>query len=53
LLFEGSVHTKVAGSIRIVEKLGFRREGGPLVDYWCVGERYWSAMMYAYINAAR
>jgi ribosomal-protein-alanine N-acetyltransferase len=50
---EALIHPDNAGSIRIVEKLGFRLEGGPLVDYWCVGDRYLSAMMYAYINAAK
>jgi ribosomal-protein-alanine N-acetyltransferase len=50
---EALIHPDNVGSIRIVEKLGFRCEGGPLVDYWCVGERYLSAMMYAYINVAR
>ncbi len=47
---EALIHPDNAGSIRLVEKLGFRCEGGPLVDYWRVGDRYASAMIYAAIN---
>jgi ribosomal-protein-alanine N-acetyltransferase len=36
-------------SIRLVERLGFRCEGGPLTDYWRVGDTYRSAMLYAFV----
>jgi [ribosomal protein S5]-alanine N-acetyltransferase len=35
-----------AASIRLATRLGFRLEGGPLRDYWRVGETYRSTMMY-------
>lgn len=34
-------------SIRLAKRLGFRLEGGPLRDYWRVGETYRSTMMYS------
>jgi ribosomal-protein-alanine N-acetyltransferase len=40
-------------SRRLVEGLGFCCEGGPLRDYWRVGERYISVMMYAFVNKGR
>jgi ribosomal-protein-alanine N-acetyltransferase len=43
------VHPDNTASIRLVERLGFRCEGGPLTDYWCVGEGYRSAMLYAFL----
>jgi ribosomal-protein-alanine N-acetyltransferase len=39
-------------SIALVERLGFRCEGGPLADYWRVGDRYRSAMLYALVAPA-
>jgi len=36
-------------SIRLVERLGFQREGGPLRDYWRVGEEYRSVLVYGLI----
>ena len=46
------VHPENRASIRLVERLGFRCEGGPLTDYWCVGNGYRSAMLYAYVASA-
>jgi [ribosomal protein S5]-alanine N-acetyltransferase len=43
------IHPDNRPSIRLVERLGFRCEGGPLADYWCVGDRYLSAMLYAFV----
>ncbi len=43
------VHPENRASIRLVERLGFRCEGGPLADYWCIGDSYHSAMLYAFI----
>jgi [ribosomal protein S5]-alanine N-acetyltransferase len=43
------VHPDNTASIRLVERLGFRCEGGPLKDYWCVGGCHRSAMIYALI----
>jgi ribosomal-protein-alanine N-acetyltransferase len=39
-------------SMRLVARLGFRREGGPLRDYWRVGDGYRSVMVYGLINGA-
>lgn len=36
-----------AASIRLATRLGFRLEGGPLRDYWRVGDTYRSTMMYS------
>ncbi len=36
-------------SIGLVERLGFRREGGPLRDYWQVGDRAVSVLVYGLI----
>jgi ribosomal-protein-alanine N-acetyltransferase len=36
-----------AASIRLVGRLGFRPEGGPLRDYWRVADTYRSTMMYS------
>ena len=46
------IHPQNTSSIRLDEKLGFRCEGGPLADYWRVGERYLDVMVYARINQA-
>jgi ribosomal-protein-alanine N-acetyltransferase len=43
------VHPENTASIRLVERLGFRCEGGPLTDYWRVGDSYRSAMLYAFV----
>jgi len=37
-------------SIKLVERLGFQREGGPLRDYWRVGEEYRSVLVYGLID---
>jgi RimJ/RimL family protein N-acetyltransferase len=37
-------------SIRLVERLGFRREGGPLRDYWRVGDHYASVLVYGLVE---
>ncbi|MEQ1648191.1 MAG: GNAT family N-acetyltransferase [Hyphomicrobiaceae bacterium] len=50
---EALIHPDNIGSIRVVEKLGFRCEGGPLIDYWNVGDKYLSAMIYAHINPTK
>jgi ribosomal-protein-alanine N-acetyltransferase len=46
------VHPENSPSISLVERLGFRCEGGPLTDYWRVGKGYRSAMLYAYVASA-
>ena len=40
-------------STRLVERLGFQREGGPLRDYWRVGEEYRSVLVYGLIDSDR
>jgi [ribosomal protein S5]-alanine N-acetyltransferase len=50
---EALIHPDNVASRRLVERLGFRCEGGPLIDYWKVGNRYLSVMVYAYISGAR
>jgi len=40
-------------SIRLVERLGFAREGGPLRDYWRVGEQYRDVLIYGLIDSDR
>lgn len=49
---EAMIHPDNAASIKLVERLGFRPEGGPLRDYWRIGDRYMSAMVYALINGS-
>ena len=44
------IHPDNIASIRLVKRLGFRCEGGPLTDYWRLGDRYLSVMIYARIN---
>ena len=44
------IHPDNTASIRLVERLGFHCEGGPLTDYWCVDGRFLSVMIYARIN---
>jgi hypothetical protein len=36
-------------SIKLAERLGFRREGGLLTDYWYVGDAYRNALLYAFV----
>src|SRR5262245_2271203 len=43
------VHPDNSASIRLLVRLGFRCEGGPLADYWCVGGSYRDAMLYAFV----
>jgi ribosomal-protein-alanine N-acetyltransferase len=45
------IHPENHRSMRLVERLGFRCEGGPLTDYWRVGDGYRSAMLYAFVAA--
>jgi ribosomal-protein-alanine N-acetyltransferase len=47
------IHPDNAASIRLVMRLGFRCEGGPLRDYWRVGDEYASVMMYALLAGER
>jgi ribosomal-protein-alanine N-acetyltransferase len=47
---EALIHPGNVASVRLVERLGFRCEGGPLADYWRVGDRYVSVMIYALIT---
>jgi ribosomal-protein-alanine N-acetyltransferase len=44
------IHPDNIASRRLVERLGFLCEGGPLVDYWHVDGRYLGAMAYAFID---
>jgi len=46
---EALVHPDNVASVRLLQQLQFHCEGGPLRDYWRVGERYVSAMLYAWI----
>jgi len=50
---EALIHPNNVASTRLVEGLGFCHEGGPLTDYWRVGDRYVSVMIYAFINDGR
>jgi len=50
---EALIHPDNMASARLAKRLGFRCEGGPLTDYWRVGDKYISAMIYAFINAER
>ena len=47
------IHPDNAASIALAKRLGFRCEGGPLRDYWRVGEAYMSVMMYALLAGKR
>jgi [ribosomal protein S5]-alanine N-acetyltransferase len=47
---EAMIHPDNAASIRLVERLGFQFEGGPLRDYWRVGDHYLSALVYGLVN---
>jgi ribosomal-protein-alanine N-acetyltransferase len=46
---EAIIHPGNKASIRLVERLGFRREGGPLRDYWQVDGRPVSVLVYGFI----
>jgi [ribosomal protein S5]-alanine N-acetyltransferase len=46
---EALIHPDNVDSIRLVERLGFRCEGGPLRDRWRRDDGYMSVMMYARI----
>ena len=50
---EALIHPDNAASIRLVERLGFRCEGGPLRDRWRRGDGYMSVMMYALLAGER
>jgi len=50
---EALIHPDNVASMRLVERLGFRCEGGPLRDYWRVGGAYLSVMMYALLADER
>jgi RimJ/RimL family protein N-acetyltransferase len=47
---EALIHPDNSNSIRLAERLGFRFEGGPLRDYWRLGERYISVVIYGLIR---
>jgi [ribosomal protein S5]-alanine N-acetyltransferase len=49
--FEAFIHPENVASIRLAERLGFRLEGGPLADYWCVGDQFMSVMIYARVSS--
>jgi ribosomal-protein-alanine N-acetyltransferase len=50
---EALIHPENVASRKLVERLGFRCEGGPLTDYWCVDGQFLSAMIYARVNRGR
>ena len=50
---EALIHPDNVASARLVERLGFHCEGGPLTDYWRVGGGYASVMIYAVISHDR
>ena len=50
---EAMISPDNGASIRLVERLGFQREGGPLRDYWRVGEQYRSVLVYGLIDSDR
>jgi ribosomal-protein-alanine N-acetyltransferase len=47
---EAMIHPDNTPSLRLAERLGFRPEGGPLRDFWRVGDRYASVMVYGLIH---
>jgi [ribosomal protein S5]-alanine N-acetyltransferase len=47
---EAMVHPDNTPSLRLVERLGFRPEGGPLRDFWRVGDRFESVMVYGLLR---
>ena len=44
---EAMIHPDNTGSVRLVERLGFRREGGPLRERWRVGDTCQSADIFS------
>jgi ribosomal-protein-alanine N-acetyltransferase len=42
---EALIHPDNVASVRLVERLGFCCEGGPLTDYWRVGTKFVSVMI--------
>jgi ribosomal-protein-alanine N-acetyltransferase len=50
---EALIHPDNSASIRLAKRLGFRYEGGPLRDYWRVGDSYMSVMVYALLAGER
>ena len=46
---EAIIHPDNTASIRLVKRLGFRLEGGPLRDYWRNGDTFMDTMMYSLI----
>ena len=47
---EALIHPDNQPSIRLASRLGFRCEGGPLRDYWKIGEQYFSLMVYGLLS---
>ena len=47
---EALIMPENVASLRLAESLGFRREGGPLRDRWCVGGVYRSVLLYALLE---
>jgi ribosomal-protein-alanine N-acetyltransferase len=47
--FEALIAPGNRASRRLAERLGFRREGGPLRDHWRVGDGYVSPLIYGLI----
>jgi [ribosomal protein S5]-alanine N-acetyltransferase len=47
------IHPDNAASIALATRLGFRCEGGPLRDYWRVGDGFLDVMMYALLARER
>jgi len=50
---EALIHPDNVASTRLAQRLGFRCEGGPLTDFWRVGDKYINVMIYAFINTER
>jgi ribosomal-protein-alanine N-acetyltransferase len=50
---EAMINPANKASIRLVERLGFRREGGPLRDYWQIDGRPVSVLVYGFIATDR
>ena len=50
---EALIHPDNVNSTRLVERLGFRCEGGPLRDYWRISDGYASVLIYALISHDR
>jgi ribosomal-protein-alanine N-acetyltransferase len=47
------IHPDNSASIRLVERLGFCCEGGPLADYWRVGDTHLSVMLFALLSSTQ